>query len=117
MFIARNLSFVDHVALMGLEVMGFAIAHQDDLWINIKDHAAIIGDAADILARAGIRVSIYNIPLCLLDGRAREYSVLSISDWKREYWPECQNCILRPNCGGAFFSSRARLANEITPIH
>lgn len=33
-FLARNLVFVDHVALMGLELMGFAKANYGDLWID-----------------------------------------------------------------------------------
>ena len=38
-FIARNLLFVDHVALMGLEITGFTRPNLDLLWIdrmNIK---------------------------------------------------------------------------------
>jgi len=31
---ARNLPFVDHVALMGLENTGFALANQESLWID-----------------------------------------------------------------------------------
>jgi His-Xaa-Ser system radical SAM maturase HxsC len=33
-YVARNLLFVDHVALMGLELMGFARANLDDLWVD-----------------------------------------------------------------------------------
>jgi hypothetical protein len=33
-WLARNLPFVDHVALMGLENTGFALANQDLLWID-----------------------------------------------------------------------------------
>jgi His-Xaa-Ser system radical SAM maturase HxsC len=115
-FVSRNLSFVDHVALMGLELMGFAVAHQDDLWIHAKDHAEAIADAVEILSLSGLRTSIYNIPLCLLNERARPFAVQSISDWKREYWPQCSGCALKEQCGGAFFSSRARLAREIAPL-
>lgn len=115
-FLARNLSFVDHVALMGLELMGFGKANQDDLWIRTQEHADTIGLAAEILDQAGLHPSIYNAPLCLLAPRSRKYAVASISDWKREYWPECDDCVLKADCGGAFFSTRARLAEEIRPI-
>lgn len=115
-FVVRNLGFVDHVALMGLEMMGFAIANQDDLWIKAHDHADQIADAADLLAQYGLRTSIYNTPLCLLAPRARRHAVRSISDWKREYWPQCAGCTLQPSCGGAFFSSRKRLEPEIKPV-
>jgi His-Xaa-Ser system radical SAM maturase HxsC len=116
-FVARNLCFVDHVALMGLELMGFAIANQDDLWIKVADYAGLIADAAELLTRAGLRTSIYNIPLCLLKPRARPFAIASISDWKREYWPACDGCMLQPDCGGAFFSSMARMTAEIMPVY
>src|SRR3546814_13192799 len=41
-FVVRNLPFVDHVALMGLELMGFAKANADDLWIDPREPADII---------------------------------------------------------------------------
>src|SRR6266404_1228358 len=37
-FIARNLTFVDHVALMALEMTGFAKANIDTLWIDAVDY-------------------------------------------------------------------------------
>ena len=37
-WLARNLPFVDHVALMGLENTGFALANQDLLWIDPLDY-------------------------------------------------------------------------------
>jgi hypothetical protein len=36
--LARNLTFVDHVALMALENTGFAIANSDKLWIDPLDY-------------------------------------------------------------------------------
>jgi His-Xaa-Ser system radical SAM maturase HxsC len=36
---ARNLPFVDHIALMGLENTGFALANQESLWIDPLDYA------------------------------------------------------------------------------
>jgi MoaA/NifB/PqqE/SkfB family radical SAM enzyme len=37
-FITRNLLFVDHVALMGLEMMGFTRANIDELWIDQSEY-------------------------------------------------------------------------------
>jgi His-Xaa-Ser system radical SAM maturase HxsC len=113
-FIVRNLPFVDHVALMGLELMGFAKANADDLWIDPRDYADTIANAAQILSRAGLRTSIYNLPLCVLNMQARPFAIRSISDWKREYWAACEGCILKDACGGAFFSSRDRLEPYIS---
>lgn len=99
-FVVRNLPFVDHVALMGLELMGFAKGNVDDLWIDPREHAAVIGAAAETLDRAGLHTSIYNLPLCVLDQRGRRFAVKSISDWKREYWDACSGCAVMDECGG-----------------
>ncbi len=40
---ARNLPFVDHVALMGLENTGFAIANAEELWIDPVDYRSELG--------------------------------------------------------------------------
>lgn len=115
-FVAGNLRFVDQVAIMGLELMGFAKANPHDLWIRLSEHKNTINRATSILRAAGITTFIFNIPLCVLHEEARQHAVKSISDWKREYAPECESCRLLDSCGGAFFSSRAMLAPEIRPV-
>jgi His-Xaa-Ser system radical SAM maturase HxsC len=105
-FMVRNLQFVDHVALMGLELMGFARSNLDELWIDPVDYQRELGEATATLSRAGIRTSIYNHQLCLLEPTLRRFSVKSISDWKNEYMPECEGCQLMAQCAG-FFSSAA----------
>jgi hypothetical protein len=112
-FIARNLQFVDHVALMGLELMGFARSNIDALWIDPVDYQRELAEATLTLARAGIRTSIYNHQLCLLDPSIRAFSVKSISDWKNEYMPECAGCSLMSECGGFFSSASLRRSPNI----
>ena len=46
-WIARNLPFVDHVALMGLENTGFAIANDAMLWIDQVDYGDGLARAID----------------------------------------------------------------------
>ena len=62
-FIARNLTFVDHVALMGLEMTGFAKANIETLWIDPwTTEGAVRGG---VPARGlGLPTSIYNHQLC-----------------------------------------------------
>jgi len=103
-FIARNLLFVDHVALMGLEMMGFTRANLDDLWIDPIEYKDYLSEAVRILDCYGITVSVYNHPLCLINHDVEPYYKKSISDWKNEYAPECASCSRRSDCGG-FFSS------------
>jgi His-Xaa-Ser system radical SAM maturase HxsC len=55
-WIARNLPFVDHVALMGLENTGFAIANDAMLWMDPVDYRDGLARAVDHLSSAGVRV-------------------------------------------------------------
>jgi His-Xaa-Ser system radical SAM maturase HxsC len=115
-FIARNLQFVDHVALMGLELMGFAKSNLEDLWIDPVDYQPELVEATLALSMAHIRTSIYNHQLCLLDPSIRRFAVKSISDWKNEYMPECSGCELMSDCGGFFSSASLRRSNHIQPV-
>lgn len=91
-WIARNLPFVDHVALMGLENTGFALANQDSLWIDPLDYASDLAEGVHSLAAANINVSIYNLAFCVLDRSVWSCAVQSISDWKNGYAEECNDC-------------------------
>src|SRR5262245_22623017 len=68
-FLARNLTFVDQVALMGLEMTGFTKANLNDLWIDPVNYQRELYLAATLLADYGMNVSIYNHQLCILDRR------------------------------------------------
>lgn len=103
-FIARNLLFVDHVALMGLEMMGFTRANLDELWIDPFEYKDTLSKSAGILAKYDMNISVYNHQLCLVNPDIQPYYRKSISDWKNEYAPECQGCTKQQECGGFFAS-------------
>ena len=116
-FIGRNLQFVDHVALMGLEMMGFAKANKDLLWLSPLDYSHQLEEAVDILELYKINHSIYNHPLCLTPETVWDKCVKSISDWKNDYTDECGRCLVREQCGGLFSSStntNHKIINAIT---
>ncbi|AGL17809.1 His-Xaa-Ser system radical SAM maturase HxsC [Actinoplanes sp. N902-109] len=116
-FIARNLPFVEKVALMGLEMTGLARANLADVWIDPYDYRAGLAEAARLLHHTGIRTHIYNHQLCVLDRRVWSLAVRSISDWKNEYLPACMSCSVREACGGLFASSaRHRHSEHIAPV-
>jgi His-Xaa-Ser system radical SAM maturase HxsC len=115
-FITRNLLFVDHVALMGLEFMGFAKSNLKALWIDPYDYQNELKEAVETLANAKIRVSIYNTPLCLVPESIRCYSASSISDWKNDYLDACMNCSAKQQCGGFFSSNLITVSQYITPL-
>ncbi len=115
-FLARNLLFVDHVALMGLEIMGFTRANLDSLWVDPDDYRSELTEAIGILDRARMRVSLYNAQLCLTDRSIWRFAKRSISDWKQKYMPECDGCTLQEDCGGFFASAIHRYSDRIRPI-
>jgi His-Xaa-Ser system radical SAM maturase HxsC len=115
-FIARNLPFVEQVALMGLEMIGFARANIKEVWIDPVDYRAELAEAVSLLSRRGVRVMIYNHQLCLLDRELWAFAVPSISDWKNEYHPECAKCAVLDRCGGFFFSAKYRHSDHIEAV-
>jgi His-Xaa-Ser system radical SAM maturase HxsC len=115
-WIARNLPFVDHVALMGLENTGFAIANDALLWIDPMDYRDALAESVDLLSAAGVAVSVYNLPRCVLDPSVWPYAVQSISDWKNGYVDECDRCGEKSRCSGLFTSGRPKLSRGIAAI-
>lgn len=115
-FIARNLLFADHVALMGLEMTGFTRANIDKLWIDPSDYRAELKETVGILDRARMRVSIYNAQLCLTDQSVWRFTKRSISDWKQEYMPECTGCVRMGECAGFFASAKYKYSGNIKPF-
>jgi hypothetical protein len=49
-YIFRNFSFVTHIALMGLEPIGFARGNRDILWIDPSDYRETLEEATYFLA-------------------------------------------------------------------
>ncbi|MFE8645814.1 His-Xaa-Ser system radical SAM maturase HxsC [Sphingomonas sp. NCPPB 2930] len=116
-YIARNLLFVDQVALMGLEIMGFARANIHELWIDPADYRDTLSEAVEILRAYGIKTAVYNHPLCLINSDIEDVYVKSISDWKNEFAVECELCLRQQDCGG-FFSSgiKYRYSSSLKPF-
>jgi His-Xaa-Ser system radical SAM maturase HxsC len=115
-FIARNLLFVDHVALMGLEMIGFTRANMDKLWVDPHDYRDTLSAATLLLNSYGINVSIYNHPRCLINDDVVFANRKSISDWKNEYVSECKGCLKMSECGGFFTSGMLyKYSDHITP--
>jgi His-Xaa-Ser system radical SAM maturase HxsC len=115
-FIARNLPFVDQVALMGLEMTGLARPNSAEVWIDPADYQAELADATLTLAAAGIGTKIFNHQLCVLDEQLWPFAVRSISDWKNDYLDICANCSVQDVCGGVFATSGSRLSAALRPI-
>jgi His-Xaa-Ser system radical SAM maturase HxsC len=113
-FLVRNLLFVDHVALMGLEITGFTRPNLDLLWIDPFAYKETLSEAVSLLKANGVPTSVYNHQLCTVNPDTWESCRQSISDWKREYVEGCGECSKRGECGGLFSSSKTyRHSNHI----
>jgi His-Xaa-Ser system radical SAM maturase HxsC len=101
-YIYKNLPFVEHIAFMGLEFIGYTPYNIDKLWIDPYDYQEVLSDSVEYLSGKGLNVSIYNTPLCLLPKSSWEFARKSISDWKNDYMDECIKCSVKEQCGGFF---------------
>jgi His-Xaa-Ser system radical SAM maturase HxsC len=115
-FIARNLTFVDQVVLMGLEMTGFTRANLDALWIDPIEYQGQLAEAVKLLDASRLTVAVYNHQLCITDRSLWKFAKRSISDWKNEYMPECDGCTVRSECAGFFSSAKLRYSSHIRPI-
>ena len=115
-FIARNLPFIDQVALMGLEMTGLARPNAHEVWIDPAHYQPQLNEAVRTLTAAGIATKIYNHQLCVLDKQLWPYAVRSISDWKNDYLPLCATCSVQNICGGIFTTSGSRLSAHLHPV-
>lgn len=115
-FVARNLPFVSHVALMGMEPTGHARANIEHLWIDPADYQRELRQAVELLADSHMAVSVYNEQLCVLDPSLWPFARKSISDWKVTSVEACKGCSVREDCGGLFESAAARHSRAIRPL-
>jgi His-Xaa-Ser system radical SAM maturase HxsC len=115
-FIYRNLPFVGHIALMGLENMGYVKKNWDELWIDPLDYQDQLEEAVKHLHYRGMAVSIYNHPLCVLPSSLWSFARQSISDYKNLYLVQCEVCSERNRCSGLFSSSESRHSRGIIQI-
>jgi len=115
-FICQNFPFVAHVALMGLEHMGYVKKNWDILWIDPTDYAGALRKAARTFIQRGLRASIYNLPLCVVPRELWGLARKSISDYKNIYLPQCEDCAVREHCSGLFLSQLERHSSHIQPI-
>ena len=115
-YIYRNLSFVEHVALMGLEYVGYTPRNIAELWIDPFDYQDELERSVNYLAMRDMPVSIYNHQLCVLKTSLWPYAQKSISDWKSMYLPECEACSVLNQCGGLFKWAVKKHSNYIHAI-
>jgi His-Xaa-Ser repeat-associated downstream radical SAM protein len=115
-FIARNLCFANHVAFMGLEYAGRATSTWDALWTDPAEFRDVLAATVKRLDQLHMNVSVYNLPLCVLDPSLWTFACQSISEWKNEFPEQCNACPARPRCCGLFRLEGNPLAASVRPL-
>lgn len=115
-YIYKNLPFVEHIAFMGLEYIGYTPHNIDKLWIDPYEYQGELEEAVEFLASKRMYVSIYNSQLCVMPENLWKYARRSISDWKNSYLPECQVCDKLAECGGLFTWNLQKHSHHIKPL-
>jgi His-Xaa-Ser system radical SAM maturase HxsC len=114
-FIQRNFPFIVHCTFMGMEITGLACDNYETVWIDPYEYRAELARAIRVLSRAGMSVSIYNLPLCLVEPRSWSFARQSISGWKNDYLPICEGCSVKSKCCGIFTTSGLHQSSHIRP--
>lgn len=115
-FIYRNMTFVKHIAFMGLETIHQAKQNLDSLWVTPFEIASYLEEAIHYLTQRNMNAYIYNIPLCFLPKGLWKFAKQSISDWKTSFDSKCQICSVREKCSGMFDSAIDMYKNYLSPI-
>ena len=114
-YIYRNLPFVSHVALMGMEYHGNAETNYDLISIDPSEYKIELYEAVREYVRYNMIVDIYNLPLCIVHKKLQQFCRDSISTWKKSFLPQCTSCVVKYKCSGIFETSFIQSYN-IKPI-
>lgn len=101
-FIGRRYPNVNHVSIMGLEMMGNAMLRRREVWLPFAALWPQVSRSVDILIRSGVSVQLFNFPLCTVEERYHALYRRSISLEKVRYLPACERCGRKNQCGGFF---------------
>lgn len=108
--------FCSHYAFMAMEMHADAAKNADIIMAEPYEYTENLANAALLLERGGLNVSIYNVPLCLCEPKVRHLARQSISLWKNIYLKKCENCSRKADCCG-FFATSEKLPEEyILPL-
>ena len=111
-----EMAAVQRVVLMCPEVHGVARDNMEAVWSPLAEQVRrAIGPLATLI-EAGVPVSLFNFPLCVVPTYLWSLCEDSISPWKKTYFARCDGCRVRGTCPGAFAASAPLIEKEIRPI-
>ena len=115
-YLYRNMTFVKHMAFMGMETTWRAKKNLESLWIEPEEVVGPLDEAIHYLTQRDMNASIYNIPLCLLPEHLWIFARQSISDWKNSFDPKCLICSVKNRCSGVFDSGLSLYGGYLKPV-
>ena len=116
MMIAQRFSSVEHVSVMAMEMTGSAHENREEVWIPYRESFQAVSKAVEILIQAGINVMLFNYPLCAVEPKYWPLCRKSISPEKVRFAKVCDECKMRPSCGGVFGGTLLLEKAELEPV-
>lgn len=105
-WIYRNMPFISHLAIMGMEPIYQARINIERLWIDPYEYQNEMYNACRSLIRNNLPFFIYNHQLCVVHNELRKYCCKTISEFKTLYLNECLKCKKKELCGGLFQTAK-----------
>lgn len=114
--IVESFPDVSIVNFVGLETLGNCAKNLSRVYVDYRESFRYIKPAVDLLAAAGVNVSLYNYPLCTVERGYWGLCRKSITPSKVRFAEDCARCAVRPICGGYFESTLAVAKPQVQPI-
>lgn len=115
-YIIDHFHGVKKVTIMGLELCGNAGKNYERVWLPYDEAFGKSKAAIKKMICNGIDVMLYNFPLCAVDKEYWPICANSISDYKVNYYEECNHCEVKSICGGLFGSTKNVSKFKVKPI-
>ena len=114
--IVKEIPEVKMVSIMALEMTGNAFKNKKEVWVDYEKIRDYLYNACIFLLKTGIITNLYNFPLCNLDKRLYSIAHKSITDYKVRYMEQCEECLVKDQCGGFFNSTINVKSIKVKPI-
>ena len=114
--IIDELSGIEYVSIIAMEMTGTARTNLEKVWIPYKETFSRVSPSIRKLVENGIDVKLYNFPLCTVESAYWTLCEKSISDNKVKYAETCDDCKYKKNCGGVFAGTYNLERDELKAI-
>jgi len=100
--IINKLPWIEIWAMMQLEYIGYAKMNWKKIFFDNSENFEFLENSIIHALSNKININLYNFPLCTVPQKFRKITRPSISDWKKKFIKECENCEKKTVCAGFF---------------